>query len=101
MRRGKPRLYPRSTLYLAATSRVSTQSTLYLAAERSAAATRLLRIGIDEVEALLHQRVFPIQDHAVQVDERLGIHKDAHVGKLENAVAFARMRVEADVVGQS
>src|SRR5579864_1880562 len=69
--------------------------------ERSAAAARLRRLRIHEYEALLHQRFLIIQDHAVQVDERLGIDKDSHITELEDAVALARLRIETDVVAQA
>ena len=36
----------------------------------------------------------------MQIDERLRIDEHAHIVKLEDAVAFARLRVEADVVAQ-
>ena len=69
--------------------------------ERSPAATRLGGLGIHKDEALLHQRFLIVQDHTVQVDERLRVHKDTHVAELENAVAFAWLSVEADVVTQA
>src|SRR5580700_5500710 len=65
--------------------------------ERSAAAARLRGLGIHEDESLLHQRFLVIEDHAVQIDERLRIDKNAHIPVLKDAVAFARLRVEADV----
>jgi len=36
----------------------------------------------------------------MQVDERFGIDEHAHVTELEDAVAFPRLRVEANVVAQ-
>src|SRR6202020_3665517 len=50
-----------------------------LSSEGGAAATGLLRVGVDKVEALAHQRLFVVQHHAVQVDEGLRIAKDAAV----------------------
>ena len=58
-------------------------------------------MGIDEVEALTHQRLFVIEDHAVQVDERLRIDEDANVIELIDAVALSRLRIEADVIRES
>src|SRR5271157_494429 len=69
--------------------------------ERSAAATRLLRVRVLEHEALVHQGLFVIQDHAVQINERLRIDEDANVVELKDTIAFARLRVETDVVTQS
>src|SRR5271155_1990505 len=66
--------------------------------ERSPAAATLRGLGIHEDESLLHQRFLVVEDHAVQVDKRLGIDKNAHIAILEDAVAFARLRVEADVI---
>src|SRR5208283_4253476 len=48
----------------------------------------------------MHQGLLVIQNHAVQVNERLRIDEDANVFELKNAIAFARLRVEADVVAQ-
>src|SRR5580704_11857253 len=56
---------------------------------------------IDEVEALPHQCLFVVENHAVQVDERLGIHKDADIFKVVDAIPFARLRVEPNVIGQT
>src|SRR5580704_3898013 len=69
--------------------------------ERSSATTRLRGLRIHEDEALLHERLLIIEDHAVQVDERLRIDKNADVVELKDAVAFARLRVETDVVAQA
>ncbi len=66
--------------------------------ERSPAATRLGGLGIHEDKALLHQRFLIVQDHAIQLDERLRVHEHAHIVELENTVPFAGLRVEADVV---
>ena len=56
---------------------------------------------IDEVKALPHQRLFVVENHAMEVDKRLGIHKDAHIFKVVNAVAFSRLRVESNVIRQT
>src|SRR5579863_1188277 len=69
--------------------------------ERSSAAAGLRRLRVYEYESLLHQRFLVIQDHAVQVDERFRIDKDADIAELKNAVAFARLRIEADVIAQA
>src|SRR5271157_1972319 len=69
--------------------------------ERSAAAATLRGLGIHEDESLLHQCFLVVQDHAVQVDERLGIDENAYIAVLEDAVAFAGLGVEADVIAQT
>src|SRR5208283_4606612 len=69
--------------------------------KRSAAATRFLRVRVLEHEPLVHQGLLVIQNHAVQINERLRIDEDANVFELKNTIAFARLRVEADVVTQS
>src|SRR5581483_2858122 len=69
--------------------------------ERTPTAAGLRRIRIHEDEALLHQRLLVVERHAVQVDEGLRINKYAHVAELKNAIAFARLRVEANVVAQT
>src|SRR5215469_10536203 len=68
--------------------------------ERSSAAAGLRRLRVYKYESLLHQRFLIIQGHTVQVDERLRINKDPHVAELKDAVAFARLRVETDVIAQ-
>jgi len=76
-----------------------------LCRERRSAAAGFLRVGIDEVEALAHKGLFEVEDHAVQVDEALGIDKDADTFavllKLPHAVAFPGPGVEADGVAQA
>ena len=56
---------------------------------------------INEVKALPHQRLFVVENHAVEVDKRLGIHKDADVFKVVNTIPFSRLRVEPNVIGQT
>ena len=56
---------------------------------------------IDEVKALPHQRLFVVENHAVEVDKRLGIHKDTDIFKVVDAVPFSRLRVEPNVIGQT
>src|SRR5690349_6311843 len=68
--------------------------------ERSTAAARLLCIRVLENKALPHQRVFPVQRHAVQVNERFGVDKYTNVFKGEDSIPFARLSVEADQVRQ-
>ena len=58
-------------------------------------------MGIDEVESLPHQRLFVVENHAVEVDKRLGIDKDADIFKVVNTIAFSRLRVEANVIGET
>jgi len=56
---------------------------------------------IDEVKALPHQRLFVVENHAVEVDKRLGIHKDADIFKVVDAVPFSRLRIEPNVIRQT
>ncbi len=56
---------------------------------------------VNEVEALPHQRLFVVENHAVEVDKRLGVDEDANVFKVVNTVPFARLRIEPYVVGQT
>src|ERR1700752_1447372 len=69
--------------------------------ERSSTTTRLRGLGIHEDESLLHQRFLIIQDHAVQINERLRVDEHAHVVELKDAIAFARLRVETDVIAET
>ena len=64
--------------------------------ERRTAAAGARGVRIDEVESLPHQRLFVVQRHAVQIEERLGIDEDAHAVELVDAVALAGLRVELD-----
>src|SRR6185312_15821022 len=68
--------------------------------ERRPATAGLIRIRVHEHEPLLDERLLVIECHPVQVDERLRIDEHTHPAELVNAVAFARLRVEANVVGQ-
>src|SRR5215472_3036266 len=73
----------------------------HLSGERTATTARLRRIRIHEDEALLQQGLLVVQDHAVQVNERLRIHEHAHISELKDAVTLAGLRVESDVIAQS
>src|SRR5580698_6874307 len=86
----------------------------YLRGEAGAAAAGLRRIRIDEVEALAHEGLFEVEDHAGEVEEGLRVHEKANglgaagvVGGLdaraedEDAIALARLRVKADVVAEA
>src|SRR5271154_1346387 len=66
--------------------------------KRGATAAGLGRVGIDEVEALQHQGLFVIENHAVQIDERLRIDKDTDVVELVNPVALPGLGVEPNVI---
>src|ERR1700687_2814651 len=68
--------------------------------ERSPATARLLRVRIHEHKLLLHQGVVIVQHHAVQVDERLRVDKDADVAVLEHTIPLARLRVETHAIAQ-
>src|SRR5947209_13481179 len=72
----------------------------FLSAERRTTTARLRRVRIDEVETLLHQALLIIEHHPMQVDERLRIHEHAYALELIHAVAFARLRIEPNVVAQ-
>src|SRR5947208_4340379 len=76
-------------------------SYINLARERCAAAAGLLRIGVHENESLLHQGLVVVQRHSVQIDKRFRIYKDPNIAELKNAVTFARLRIEANVVTQT
>jgi hypothetical protein len=70
-------------------------------------------VGVDEVEALAHQRLLVVEDHAVEVDEALGVDEDADgrgvgeggvkvsLGEGVDAVALAGLGVELDVVAEA
>src|ERR1700752_302223 len=62
------------------------------------AAAGLGGVGIDEVESLAHEGFLVVEDHASEIDEGLGINEHADIFEVEDAVALARLRVEADVV---
>src|SRR6266481_1354874 len=79
-------------------SPVSTRSSLR---ERTSAAAGLGRVRILEHESLLHQAFAVIENHPVQVDERLRVHKNPDVSELKHTVALARLRIESYVVTQA
>src|SRR2546423_2711431 len=79
----------------------SQRSDIDLRGEGGAAAAGLRRIRIHEVEALLHQRLFVVEDHAVQINEALGINEDADAVKVIDTVTLARLRIKANVVAQA
>ena len=56
---------------------------------------------INEIEALPHQRLFVIENHAVEVDKRFGIDEDTNILKVVHAIAFSGLRVEANVIGET
>src|SRR5260370_7677587 len=56
---------------------------------------------VDEVEALPHQRLFVVENHAMEVDKRLGVDEDANVFKVVNTIPFAMLRIEPYVVGET
>ena len=74
----------------------STPAKRFLRREGRTAAAGARGVRIDEVESLTHQRLFVVQRHAVQIEERLGIDEDAHAVELVDAVAFAGMGIELD-----
>jgi hypothetical protein len=71
-----------------------------LRGEAGAAAAALGGVGVDEVEALAHEGLFEVEDHAGEVDEALGVYEDADGGvggvvEDEGAVALAGLGVKA------
>jgi hypothetical protein len=48
-------------------------------------------VGVDEVEALAHEGLFEVEDHAGEVDEALGIDEDADVA----LVAVSKVKVRS------
>src|SRR3981189_3530576 len=66
--------------------------------ERTSAAAGLGRVRILEHKALLHQGFAVIENHPVQIDERLRVHKNSDILELKHTVALARLRVEPYVV---
>src|SRR6266478_2830949 len=79
-------------------SPVTTRSSLR---ERTSAAAGLGRVRVLEHETLLHQGFAVIENHPVQVDERLRVHKNPDVSELKHTVALARLRIEPYVVTQA
>src|SRR5438067_7579949 len=84
-----------------------------LRGEAGAASAALGRVRINEVEALPHQRLLVVEDHAVQIDEALRIHEDPvcrRIGRrlgiemllreAEHAIALTRLAIETDVVAE-
>src|ERR1700739_1506380 len=69
--------------------------------ERSSAAARLGRLRIHKNKALLHQGFLIIQDHPMEINERLRIHEYAHVCALEESIALAGLRVKTNVIPQT
>jgi len=69
--------------------------------ERSAQPHDFGGLGIHKNESLLHQRFLVIENHAVQIDKRLRIDEHPHIAKLEDAIAFAWLRVETNVIAQT
>jgi hypothetical protein len=48
-----------------------------LCGEAGAAAAGLSGVRVDEVEALAHEGLLVVEDHAAEVDEALGVDEDA------------------------
>ena len=53
-----------------------------------------------EHEARLHQRVLPVQRHALQEHHALGVDVHADVVELQDAIGRARLRIELEQVAQ-
>src|SRR5262252_1937340 len=74
----------------------------WLCVERVAAAAALLLVGVSELEALVHERLLPVERRARQVNETLGIDENPHVVEFEHSVALSRRAVgEFDDVGEA
>src|SRR5207248_5081217 len=73
----------------------------HLARKRRSAPAGLTRVRIHKNESLLHQCFLIIEGHSVQIDERFRVHEKSDVPELKNAVTFARLRVEPNVVAQA
>src|SRR5262245_36173435 len=75
--------------------------------ERSTAAAVGLLVRVDELEALPHERLLPIQRRAVQVEEALLVDDDTNVSSVRRLqvvddVARARLTVvKLDDVGEA
>jgi len=82
--------------------------------EARTATAALSGVGVDEVEALPHQRLFKVQHHAGEIEEALGVDEEADgfraagvVGGFESgaedegAITLAGLGVEADVVAEA
>src|SRR5258708_11319769 len=78
-------------------SPVTTRSPLR---ERTSAAAGFGRVRVLEHKALLHQGFVVIENHPVQIDERLRIHKNPDISELKHAVPLARLRIKPYVVTQ-
>src|SRR5581483_8662752 len=64
--------------------------------EGASAAAAFARVRVYEDEALVHERFFVIERHAVQVNEGFRIDEDANIAVREDPVALTRLRIEAD-----
>src|SRR5947209_13689796 len=69
--------------------------------ERRSTAARLRGVGIDEVETLFHQRLFPIEHHPRKIDERLRIDKDPQTLKLVHTIALTGFAIKTNLVTQA
>src|SRR5258708_13469952 len=78
-------------------SPVTTRSPLR---ERTSAAAGFGRVRVLEHKALLHQGFVVIENHPVQIDERLRVHKNPDISELKHAVPLARLRIKPYVVTQ-
>src|SRR6267143_1524613 len=79
-------------------SPVTTRSRLR---ERTTAAAGLGRVRILEHETLLHQGFAVIENHPVQIDEGLRVHKNPDISELKHAIPLARLRIKPYVVTQA
>ena len=55
-------------------------------------------VGVDEVEALAHEGLFVVEDHAAEVDEALGVDEDADRGRVGGVVASMSLGEGVDAV---
>src|SRR5260370_26223652 len=64
--------------------------------EAGAAPAALGRVRIDEVEPLPHERLLVVEDHAVQVDEALGVDEDPDRRRVGGGRIKMRLRERVD-----
>ena len=56
---------------------------------------------IDEVKALPHQRLLVVENHTVEIDERLGVDEDANIFKVVHTIPLTRLRIETNVIRET
>ena len=74
---------------------------LPLRRKTTAAATTPRRVRVLKYKTLAHERVFVLQNRAVQVEQTLRVHKNARTKLFKNFVTIACLRVQTHRVGQA